>query len=898
VIVERRVTLFSYDARGRLVRTLGPIDVDSPAPSDVVPVEERSYWPDGETLARRGRLQQVKMYPAPGSTPLVTSYDYDAFGPYLITYPDGGTMLTVRDGRGRPTVVVQPGGAISQTRYYDGHSPRIQILPTGAALRSSYGAMGQLVALERFSRDPDATGDVPVLGWSEHHAYDAAGNRVHSERRDATGAVVWQSDRQFDVQHRMVKELNPSAPGAARTTAYDASGFLSGVVDEEGRSLTFTPDGIGRVTKVRRAGLDANGAPVGLDVATYVYGTPLSTPTSVTGGKNVTNRYTYDDFGNVTSVSTPNARIGKASYSYDARGNLLQRKFAYVTETYTYDGMDRILTRAASNTVDGASVSIAYRYDEDGNSGRLTSIVEPGRTVTYSYDAAGRVARESALDAGSAVPLVSSYGYDADGHLTDLVYPSGLRVRYVIDAASGAVSEVRNAETGAIFATQISWMPAGPLRSLQFGNGAQLAQTFNLSYEPATIQSGPLELAYVVSGAGNLEQVSEAGVTRGYSYDFLDRLIGSDGWLSYAYDGNGNRTSEVVDGASATYTVVSTSDVLTKKATSGGVGLYAFAYDYQSNVSAIGKYNAAGTAVASTMCLRHDPLGRLVLVGPRTNASIYPNGTACFTDAELKSTVARFRYDALNRRIARWTGSTNAWTFIVSDSSGRPLGELGQTSDPVNPWQPIRDYVWLGGLPLAQIEYAQSGSAVGGHVNYYHADHLGQPRALTNANAQVVWSSTSFPYGEVSEATTLDPLSGRTVVTNLRLPGQYDERLLGPVGLQGPYYNWNRWYLPGVGRYLEPDPLALRGGWNTRYGVDWYGYAFQNPLTWTDPRGESPSCGGKCDLAQCLSACKASGEGLRQFCRGLPDPRLRAACWGLEFSSEVACNGWCYWNCT
>lgn len=52
-------------------------------------------------------------------------------------------------------------------------------------------------------------------------------------------------------------------------------------------------------------------------------------------------------------------------------------------------------------------------------------------------------------------------------------------------------------------------------------------------------------------------------------------------------------------------------------------------------------------------------------------------------------------------------------------------------------------------------------------------------------------------------------------MTNLRLPGQYDERLFaaaGITGLQGPYYNWNRWYLPGVGRYLELDPVALEGG--------------------------------------------------------------------------------------
>jgi RHS repeat-associated protein len=87
-------------------------------------------------------------------------------------------------------------------------------------------------------------------------------------------------------------------------------------------------------------------------------------------------------------------------------------------------------------------------------------------------------------------------------------------------------------------------------------------------------------------------------------------------------------------------------------------------------------------------------------------------------------------------------------------------------------------------------------------------------------------------------------------VTNLRLPGQYDERLLGPLGLQGPYYHWNRWYLPGVGRYLEPDPLALAGYFNTPHGVDWYGYAFQNPLRYTDPTGLTPAPDWLMDLVR------------------------------------------------
>jgi RHS repeat-associated protein len=127
-------------------------------------------------------------------------------------------------------------------------------------------------------------------------------------------------------------------------------------------------------------------------------------------------------------------------------------------------------------------------------------------------------------------------------------------------------------------------------------------------------------------------------------------------------------------------------------------------------------------------------------------------------------------------------------------------------------------------------------------VYYYHLDHIGLPRALTNSAGQVVWSATARPFGDISETTFVDPISGRTVVTNLRLPGQYDERLFaaaGITGLQGPYYNWNRWYLPSVGRYLELDPVALRGGFNGLYGPDWYGYAGDNPLRRTDRTGRT-----------------------------------------------------------
>lgn len=51
-------------------------------------------------------------------------------------------------------------------------------------------------------------------------------------------------------------------------------------------------------------------------------------------------------------------------------------------------------------------------------------------------------------------------------------------------------------------------------------------------------------------------------------------------------------------------------------------------------------------------------------------------------------------------------------------------------------------------------------------------------------------------------------------------------------------------------------------------------------------------------LSRCLDACAAGGRALIRFCNSLPDPRLRAGCFSLQFAGETACRGWCFWNFT
>jgi RHS repeat-associated protein len=102
-------------------------------------------------------------------------------------------------------------------------------------------------------------------------------------------------------------------------------------------------------------------------------------------------------------------------------------------------------------------------------------------------------------------------------------------------------------------------------------------------------------------------------------------------------------------------------------------------------------------------------------------------------------------------------------------------------------------------------------------VYYFHLDHLGTPQVMTDDQGEVVWQADYLPFGQADVVGTVE--------NSFRFPGQY---LDAETGL---YYNYFRYYNPGTGRYVTPDPIGLAGG------INLYLYVANDPINLIDPYG-------------------------------------------------------------
>jgi len=156
-------------------------------------------------------------------------------------------------------------------------------------------------------------------------------------------------------------------------------------------------------------------------------------------------------------------------------------------------------------------------------------------------------------------------------------------------------------------------------------------------------------------------------------------------------------------------------------------------------------------------------------------------------------------------------------------------------------------------------------------VYFIHSDHLNTPRVISNQASQVVWRwDHAEPFG--SNPPNENPSGLGTFTCNLRLPGQYFDRETNT------HYNYFRDYDPGIARYIQFDPIGLRGG------INGYAYVGSNPLRFTDPLGLMGYGGGG-------SAGRGTSSGIPAKSRPLSP---RAACIKIcdDFQSKCEFAAW------
>ncbi|EIG5434764.1 EndoU domain-containing protein, partial [Escherichia coli] len=366
--------------------------------------------------------------------------------------------------------------------------------------------------------------------------------------------------------------------------------------------------------------------------------------------------------------------------------------------------------------------------------------------------------------------------YDGAGLITKITYPSGREVSYTRDLA-GDVIEVATTQAGTTtsLASQIERAPFGPVTSMVRWNGISESRSLDLNYRVTGIDATRVHsLVYRYTPDSLISAIDDnlsSSVNQSLGYDAVGRITSAEGLygvLGYGYDATGNRTSITTDGLSQSYTINYMNNWLVK------TGQTSRSYDANGNLTKQG---------ADTFT--YDSQNRLVA-------------------ATVAGVTAAYTYNHLDQRV---TKTLNGQTrLLIYGLAGNLIEELDAATGDV-----LAEYIWLDGTPLS---FAQSGQTYQVHV-----DHLGTPKALTDASGQVVWKASYSPFGKAS-ITTQGP------TFNLRFPGQYYD---AETGL---HYNWRRYYDPNTGRYITSDPIGLAGGINT------YAYALSNPIGNADPTGE------------------------------------------------------------
>ena len=815
-----------------------------------------------------GRRTEYSLHMASGAVTAVTGpdgrtvrYGYNSQRQVTsVTYPDGLRSSREYDEKGRLAAETSRSGETTSYSYDDPASE----LPTG--IQDATGSTKQMA----WSRYGQLLAFTDCSGYTTRYEYDRYGQQIAVHREE--GISTYSS---YNPRGQLVSQKD--AQGRETRYEYSAAGDLTATVSPDGKRSTIAYDKRGRPVSVTEGGLTRS---MGYDAAGRI--------TVLTNENGSQSTFRYDPVDRLTEQRGFDGRTQR--YHYDLTRKLTQSEDEGLITLWHYDASDRITHRTVngdpaeqwqydehgwlttlSHTSEGHRVSVHYGYDDKGRLTGERQTVENPETgellwqheTKHAYNEQGLANRVTP----DSLPPVEWLTYGS-GYLAGMKLGGTPLVEYTRDRLHRETVRSFGSRAGSNAAYELisTYTPAGQLQS-QHLNSLVYDRDYGWNDNGDLVRiSGPRQTReYGYSATGRLESVRtlapDLDIRIPYATDpagnrlpdpelhpdstltaWPDNRIAEDAHYVYHYDEYGRlteKTDRIPTG------VIRTDDERT----------HHYHYDSQHRLVFHTRIQHGEPLVESRYL--YDPLGRRMakrvwrrerdLTG-WMSLSRKPEETWYGWDGDRLTTV---QTDTTRIQTVYQPGSFTPLIRVETENGEREKAQRRSLAEKLQqegsedghgvvfPAELVglldrlegeirancvssESRQWLAqcGLTVerlaAQIESVYLPER---KIHLYHCDHRGLPLALISEDGNTAWRGEYDEWGN-----QLNEENPYYLHQPYRLPGQqYDKE-------SGLYYNRHRYYDPLQGRYITPDPIGLRGGWNM------YQYPL-NPIQVIDPMG-------------------------------------------------------------